>query len=250
MLKEAIEKILSLDQTIVTATILGREYSKTQLHRVPEPYESAPAIMAFNTLSGFTDFANDFTPPIAVDDKNLLIHVESPKKVSLCGLLQPGNFNKRFVYATSTVNYDSFIFSRLDGQQWYDLELFVISLQSLFVATGERDSIIEMLGSLANESVHQNNDDGFSQSLQIKTGIVSRSAVTIKNPVTLAPYRTFREVEQPNGTYILRFKAGRDSKSGIQCSLWEADGGAWKSGAMAAVVDFIHQACPNIKVIA
>ena len=39
-----------------------------------------------------------------------------------------------------------------------------------------------------------NKDDGFTQTLEIKTGITTKEKVEVKNHVLLQPYRTFREV--------------------------------------------------------
>ena len=51
----------------------------------------------------------------------------------------------------------------------------------------------------------------------------------IKPRVTLQPFRTFLEVEQPAGEYIFRVQPGNS------CALFEADGGLWRLKAMDLV---------------
>jgi hypothetical protein len=56
----------------------------------------------------------------------------------------------------------------------------------------------------------------------------------VVNPrVTLKPFRTFREAEQPSSDFIFRVKA--DEIKGNLCALFEADGGYWKIAAMQNV---------------
>ena len=221
----AINRIIDLDQTIVTHEIGGRLYSKDQLKRIPLPSESEPAPITFNTLTGLAAFAK------SLPEKNVFFHVESPNAVRLLGELQPENFNKRFCFAQAETDFTSFAFASTRNQSWIDLELFVISMQSLFVPTEARENIINLLGSVSNDAVETNNDDGFFQSLQVRIGINLREKAKVENPVTLNPYRTFAEVEQPEGKFILRIR----KSGGLQCSLWEADGGLWKNKAMELI---------------
>jgi hypothetical protein len=46
------------------------------------------------------------------------------------------------------------------------------------------------------------------------------------------------EVEQPVSSFIFRMKEDKYSK-GIQCALFEADGGAWKLEAMQAIKAYL-----------
>lgn len=60
----------------------------------------------------------------------------------------------------------------------------------------------------------------------------------IPNPVTLVAYRTFSQVEQPESLYIFRMQ----DRNGIQCALYEADGGAWKIDAMRRIKAYLEAA--------
>jgi hypothetical protein len=230
-LVSAINRIIELDQTIITSEIDGRLYSRGRLSRIPLPKESPPDPLEFNTLTGLAEFAK-----VLKEVEDIFFHVESPTSVSIMGNIQPENFNTRFCYAKASTDFKPFAFSTRTSPVWIDLELFVISLQSQFIETDERENIINMLGSVSNEHVETSKEDGFSQSLQIRTGIALRGKVKVENPVPLKPYRTFLEVSQPEGSFILRLT----NKNGLQCSLWEADGGLWKHAAMKAIKDLLY----------
>lgn len=50
--------------------------------------------------------------------------------------------------------------------------------------------------------------------------------------IKLAPYRTFIEVEQPEGEFLLRLQKGPSA------ALFEADGGAWKIQARKNIKEY------------
>ena len=82
----------------------------------------------------------------------------------------------------------------------------------------------------------------------MKTGISSKAVKALPNPVTLRPYRTFTEVEQPASSFIFRCRQSGDD--GVQFMLAEADGGAWRAEAMKNLKAFMEQAVPGLNVIA
>jgi hypothetical protein len=79
-------------------------------------------------------------------------------------------------------------------------------------------------------------DDGVSQAIQAKVGVATVATVQVPNPVVLAPFRTFVEVDQPESELIFRMQ------NGPRCALFEADGGAWKLTAMRNIKDYLHAA--------
>ena len=105
-------------------------------------------------------------------------------------------------------------------------------------------SLIDVLGNLANEHVTENKDDGLSQTIQVRTGITTRAKVKIENPLSLKPYRTFREVEQPESLFIFRLK----NQNGLHCALYESDGGAWKLEAIKNIKAHLAGELPEIQI--
>ncbi len=234
MLKEMIEKILSL-APIQTIKHDGRTYTKSGVHQIKPPSFTDPARLDFHTLTGMVNYIKD-------DERTgALIIVNDHSQISLCGPLQPDNNNKRFIFAASSLVSNPFDFGR-----WYDLETFIIALQSQFVYTDEVGNLLDHLGHLANEHVIDNKDDGLSQSIQVRTGITTKSSVTIKNPMTFEPYRTFMEIEQPASQHIFRMR----NQNGMQCTLVEGDGGKWKLDAIQGIKAWLSEKLPDMTIIA
>lgn len=243
MTAEAIQKILDINHNVWKEEIEGRIYTDAPLKRLPFPEETAPEVKKFETLTGLKQFAVGFEPPVSTDENCLYFHVVSHNQVDLCGQIQPDNFNMRFTYATAKMGMEAFNFSSHGHPVWYDLEMFIISLQSLFMPTDDLDHILDNAGHIADENIIEHKDDRMAQSLVVKTGLASRGTAAVKNPVTLRPWRTFREVEQPESQFILRWqKASRHTGSNInvEASLWEADGGKWRLDAVRGIKEWLE----------
>ena len=67
--------------------------------------------------------------------------------------------------------------------------------------------------------------------------------VIVPNPVTLVPYRTFLEVEQPPSEFVFRI---RDINSEPAFKIVEAEGGLWKHEAMASVKSYLEKELQNL----
>ncbi len=78
----------------------------------------------------------------------------------------------------------------------------------------------------------QQSDDGMSQSVTAKTGIVTSNKVTVPNPVVLRPLSTFSEIVHPQRSFIFRLRGG---ESGVCAALYAADGNAWKHRAIDSI---------------
>lgn len=122
---------------------------------------------------------------------------------------------------------------------YYDREEFQIAIASKFVQSDNLNTIIALVGKLTDSSLKTIEDDGISQTVSVKAGISMAGEVTVPPRVGLAPYRTFFEVEQPTSEFLFRMRKGRDGE--IQCALFEADGGAWKTEARANIVAWLQE---------
>ena len=234
MLATFIDKILSLSP-IRTVKINEIFYAKSALARIKDPSQSSPATRIFNTLLGLVEYCKN------IADNTKFISVASPVEVNLFGGMDPNNDNIQFHYAKAQLPVKNFAFNIL-----HPLEDFIIMLMSMFDETTDKSDIIAILSNLANTNVIENHDDKFSQSLQIKTGITTKSQIEIKNPVLLKPFRTFREVEQPASNFILRYK---NQSNSIVAALFEADGGAWQIDAIANIKTWLKTEAPDIPII-
>ena len=87
-------------------------------------------------------------------------------------------------------------------------------------------------------------DNGTTQQAVMKTGITTKDNVLVPNPVNLIPYRTFLEVEQPASDFVFRVSEGRGGAPVFK--LVAADGGVWKSQAVANVKAYLTEALKDI----
>jgi len=213
-------------------------YTSKQIFPMLEPMPVP--IGNVSTLTGLATYL--FSNVDNLSASQVFIHIQTPRQVSLVGVLQ-GNFKQRPVYLTATAEPPDF---RFGG--YYPVEEFIIALQSMFVQTPQLCDILRITGNLQSEDNIKIADDGVTQKVTVKRGVTRVEEVGIKNPVLLQPYRTFIEVEQPESPFIFRIK--RDVQNGCTCALFDADGGAWQLEAMARIKAWIMENTQGIAVIA
>lgn len=93
-------------------------------------------------------------------------------------------------------------------------------------------------------------DDGITQTVSVKRGLSGalKDQVALKPIVKLSPYRTFREVKQPESEFLLRVRLDQNDVPTV--ALFEADGGAWSNTAAENIVEYIQSIVTTIPVIA
>ncbi len=245
MIKEAIEKILSLAPADIRE-IGAEQYSNQPLELIKPPEFYQPDILALSSLQGIVTYIEEDKDSLKKEDLSLVVN--SPSSVSLCGIVNPLNRNQRFCYAEAKLMGENYPFAPATSHNsyWFDLETFIISLQSMFIESETINIIVGHLAKMANEIIVGNTDDGLSQSIQVKDGLTTLAEVKIENPVTLQPYRTFREVDQPESNCILRLR----KRQGIECALFVSDGDAWKLEAVKNIKEWLEKEIKDVPVIA
>lgn len=124
---------------------------------------------------------------------------------------------------------------RFNYGDFYDAESFNIALQSKFLDTEDKATILQVVGNLKEDAVRTMTDDGVSQVTAVRTGVATVADVKVPNPVTLRPFRTFIEVDQPESRFIFRMREGG------RCAIFEADGGAWKLAAKKNIYNYLKE---------
>jgi len=228
--KEGLEYLVKLgyDKEVLVDTDQGL-FSTMPLTRVK--FAKTETLQVSN-LTSIIDFLK-----ANIDNKSekLLLQVVSNKEVRVLtpiGIDEERNEILRAVaILPDNIKYDLFI----------DTERFNIMLQAGFADKGDKSLVLKFTGLIRDEAVKETGDNGVSQKVTIKTGIASVGEAEVPNPVTLAPYRTFPEIEQVESKFIFRMKEGPHA------ALYEADGGAWKNKAMRRIKDFLVD---NLKELA
>ena len=133
---------------------------------------------------------------------------------------------------------------RFDFGSEYGQERFLIALQSCFEKNDDRELVSLFAGNVVDTQEAVYSDDGVTQQAVMRTGVANKENVIVPNPVHLVPYRTFIEVGQPGSDFI--FRAGKGKDDAPTFKLVSADGGLWKSQALANVKNYLMEALEGI----
>lgn len=192
-------------------------------------------------INGRTYCTKNMTRYDKADDElreHMIIQVVSATEVRMySGLLDERDREELFV-----VNA---LLPRFEFGQQYDQESFIVSLQSCFQNNGDREAVAMLASNIVNNQQQEYSDDGITQQAVIKTGITTKQAALVPNPVHLVPYRTFLEVEQPASDFVFRISEGRGGEPVFK--LVAADGGLWKAEAVDNIKKYLEDALEGIE---
>jgi len=229
MTTETIEKIqeLTLEASNKKIQIVdGRNYfidGNGNLHLII-PDNLSSRNVDLRTLTGLVTLVKNIDER---SEQKLFVRVEAPDQVNVFTAIDSYGRREGLISVNASTPDITF-------EYFMDAEEMNIMLQSQFVETDDRDLILKVIGNLKEENVRKASDDGVSQSVTIQSGLANVSEVKVPNPVALAPYRTFLEVEQPVSDFIFRMKEG------MKGAIFEADGGAWKIEAMNSIKQYLE----------
>ncbi|WP_315074119.1 hypothetical protein [uncultured Clostridium sp.] len=237
--KEALEYLVGLGTEKEPIIQLEQgTFSTVSLQRVKEPKAVAVVV---STLTGLVDYIKSNIDGLAGEYEKLLIQVKSPDEVKLYGPLNVDREREQFISA------EAILPNNVVYERFLDVERFNIMLQSSFVENDDKKILLKYTGLVQDDAVKSTGDDGVSQQVTIKTGVASLGQAVVPNPVTLAPYRTFPEVTQPESKFIFRMQKGPSA------ALYEADGGAWRNTAILSIKEYLQEQLKeieNIEIIA
>lgn len=225
MTRDALQYVVGL-KTAEVLDINGGKYVDKNVHRVDK--ELRASAIQMNTLTSLVDYLKAGVDSMA--DK-MLVQVVSPMKVRVLSMLDADRKREELVDVEARI--PDFEYGRYMGN-----ERFIIALQSKFINNDDRALLLQFAGTVKDESIAQYGDDGVTQKATIKTGITSVGDSVVPNPVKLRPFRTFIEVEQPESAFVFRMRQAEGH--GVECAIFEADGGAWKNAAMKSIKEYLQ----------
>lgn len=226
MIKEAIEYIVkNFEPTIIKEK--GKLFSDKQLIEI-DGKGKIPKLN-LSTLTSLIEYIK--ANKDGLDCSKLILVVENYNQVVLKTSIDEYNERENIICClakTKTFNFDKFL----------DREKFIIGLQSQFCDSEERNNLLKILATVQEEAGVINEDNGISQSVKARKGIVLGENTVIPNPIKLAPYRTFAEVNQPTSQFIFRIT---NVHSGLEMALFEADGGIWEIESMQRIKIYLSE---------
>lgn len=107
-----------------------------------------------------------------------------------------------------------------------------IAMRTRFQETADTIYALKLLSDICCGAKVVYNDNGIATTVTTQKGVALQSNEQIRPIITLKPYRTFQEVEQPESIFLIRV-----NERGI--TFTEADGGMWKLKARQTVKAFL-----------
>jgi hypothetical protein len=222
--KEGLDPLVKID---------GRTYTREGLteihHELP-----APKHFTVSTLSGFLDYIKAdpdrlITGPVVLDSAGKhsivgtaeIIQIVSPTKVLLRSRIARDDVHSRFIYLAAECAPPQQKFG-----QWMTREEFQIYVMTHFDRTVNRDTLLAYVGNVQDDTSIRVKDDGVTQEVTARAGIVLAEKAAWANPTWLSPYRSFPEISPVESPFVFRVKGG-GGNGPVLCALFEADGGRW-----------------------
>jgi hypothetical protein len=231
MLREALSYIVGLGnnaEKVQVLEICGETYANKHLERYGAP-KRANAIEA-SSLSSMVDYITECADEFP-EGRKMVIWIVNPETVHLMSTLDREREREHLFTSKAEISQYRFDY-------WYDQERFMIEIQSNFVQSADRDILVKFAGNVEQKNNATYSDDGKTQVATMSTGVASKSDVIVPNPVYLAPYRTFQEIEQPFSNFVFRM----GDKVVPAFSLIEAEGGLWKNEAVNRIKEYFRKA--------
>jgi len=222
-LKAALQYIVGLGDT-KTFEIDGKTYADSELKPVEEPRYYLRGVQ-FGSLDAIIKMVKAELKMFTDSTYPMYIRVTDYKTVDVFSA--PDDRAKR-EWPYSAVCEDTSFREGYRTQQEA-----IIELRSRFLPTPDVDYLLSLISTINNEQGVRSEDNGVTQTITAKSGVSMLQNVDIKPRVSLQPFRTFREIPQPESEFILRL----DERGNV--GLFEADGGMWKMEAKDNIMSFL-----------
>lgn len=242
VLKDAIEKIEAMSKPM-TGEVNGRWYVILPNGEYKEilPEHANPETIELNSLDAVvtmvkTEAIQHLTPVFISVPTATTVKVFSPSDD------EPRNERFTFYRATAT-----------DVPGWepsvkLPFDQAAVALQTRFQEGSDREYCLQLLSNITTGAKVTYNDTGVATTVVTQKGVALQQNQMIKPLVRLRPYRTFQEVKQPEGLFLIRI-----DERGI--TFTEADGGMWRLEARKTVAAYLKGALAdeiengNVKVM-
>jgi hypothetical protein len=231
-----------LMRQIVTHDVDGVAYRVAwngELQRFPK---LKMPVLAVATLSGIVDYVQN--NPDGLQEADYFVHVVSTNEVMLYGSASIVD-KERPLYVHASIADRSKL--NVYGNKYLSQDDFGLWLMTCFEKDLDYNYVRNVAGHLKSEKVAESQDNGFGQVVNTRTENKSEW-VEVKNPVELAPLRTFPEIAPFREAFAVRLKGGEEGEP-PRVGLFEADGGAWKVEIVKRVKDWLAERLTDTPII-
>ena len=228
MLKDFVNRIVAMAAP-TTVEVDGSVYSNQELIHIQDK-KPMPNCIDLTGLDSICKMVRNEAEHVGLQ---IFIQVKDYKSVSVFTSLDADE-DRLYLYKcvadTPAVTTDRFL----------PYEKAVIELRSLYIPNEGTKYLLQLLSSISNESKVVSSDNGVTQQVEARSGIALNSMVKIEPRVTLQPFRTFIEVNQPASEFLLRINERGE------IGFFPADGGVWKLEATRNVAGYFENALHDL----
>lgn len=187
-----------------------------------------PSTLSLNSLDSLVKMIQTEARSLS-DNQRLYITVPSHLRVDcFSSPLRDARCFRPFFYQVSAPDVPGW-----DAKMQLPFEEAQIALRTRFQHTGDTDYALKLLSDITTGAKVTFNDNGVATTIVTQKGISLQGNETIRPIVSLRPYRTFQEVEQPASEFLIRINERN-------ISFIEADGGMWKLHARETIKAFLE----------
>lgn len=230
MIKEAIEKIEAMSRPTIWA-VGDHTYSITpdgSYREIHEDLFSADTIQ----LNSLDALCKMILREGTVNAENGQLFIKIPSHLRVEAFRSPDSTLRMIrlvpyvVEATDVPGWDA--------ETKLTFERAAVALQTRFQDSEDRAYTLQLLSQITTGAKITYNDIGVATTIVTQKGVSLQANATIRPLVRLRPYRTFQEIEQPLGLFLIRI-----DERGI--SFVEADGGMWKLEARKTIKEYLEE---------
>lgn len=239
MIEEALQWLKDNTQPVIFEAA-GQSFSTADFNPI-EIKRDLPGALKVTTLSGLSDLVTASFEGITND--KFVAHIVSPTQVDIVGLASDEH-GRRKRFATA----EAWLPSGLQVGVFQDHNEFMLLLQRYFVPNDDVTYLLTLCANLTDEKAVTSTDDGLTQTVGTRSGVRWQSTTAVKPRVSLAPFRTFTEVAQPESIFVLRMQSPKEP--GIpKLGLFDADGGAWRKQAIDNIARNLSVVLKDMNII-
>lgn len=230
MLKAAIEKIQEMTKPMIQ-NVEGRIFAVSpNAAQEIRPTLDNPCLLPLNSLDALVKLVKTE----ALQRYSTPLYLTVPNHETVDCFAQPGDADDRYERLTYYTAHATDV-PGWEARTQLSFEEAMIALRTRFQPTPDTEYALKLLSEITTGAKITFNDNGVATSVVTKKGIDLQSNQAIRPIITLKPYRTFQEVEQPASQFLIRV-----SDRGI--SFIEADGGMWKLTARETIKAYLEEA--------
>lgn len=223
MLKAAIEKIQEMTKPMIRE-VEGRTFaiSADTVNEI-RPTLDRPGGLALNSLDALVKLVKTE----ALKKYKTPIYLTIPNHMNVTCFSQPddaeGRYERTTYYTAKATDVPGW-----EERTQLPFEEAMIALRTRFQPTNDTEYALKLLSEITTGAKITFNDNGVATSVVTKKGIDLQTNQAIRPIITLKPYRTFQEVEQPEGQKEggTEKVPGRLSQKGFSGNAADGPGGA------------------------